>query len=158
MDNFNLKFEANLRQTFKQLKDEKRLCDVTLATDDGHQVLAHKTILSAGSQYFDDVFRENDYSDIIVYLNGINKIDLEPITDFIYSGEANVKNENVNNFFTTALELRVRGIDGITEGNSNEVMDKIDYCKPSIKCNDIVKENSNNMPLSKVSETYKTCI
>ena len=155
MDNFYFKFEANLRQTFKRLKDEKRMCDVTLATDDGHQVPAHKTILSAGSQYFDDVFRENDYSDIIVYLKGINKIDLEPITDFIYSGEANVKHENVKNFFTTALELRVRGIDGITEGNANEGMDKIDHCKPSMKCNDIVKENSNNNPLSKISETWE---
>merc|ERR1712142_1343252 len=63
--------------------------------------------------------------------------------------------ENVKNFFTTALELRVRGIDGITEGNANEGMDKIDHCKPSMKCNDIVKENSNNNPLSKISETWE---
>ena len=41
-------FEDNIRHSFKALRHENRLLDVTLATDDGYQIQAHKVILSAG--------------------------------------------------------------------------------------------------------------
>ena len=47
-------FEANIRESFKKLRDEQRLFDVTLATDDGKIIPAHKMILSAGSNFFND--------------------------------------------------------------------------------------------------------
>ena len=40
-------FDANLREYFMKLREGKQLFDVTLATDDGHLVQAHKAILSA---------------------------------------------------------------------------------------------------------------
>ena len=49
-------FETNNRDSFKKLKAEHRLFDVTFVSDDGQQIQAHKMILSAGSDFFSDVF------------------------------------------------------------------------------------------------------
>ena len=49
-------FEGNIRQSFRKLREEERLFDVTLATDDGQHIQAHKMILSAGSDFFSDIF------------------------------------------------------------------------------------------------------
>ena len=46
-------FEKNIRDTFRELREENHF-DVTLACDDGHQIQAHKIILSSGSQFFRD--------------------------------------------------------------------------------------------------------
>ena len=50
MDKFCLKwedFEENIRKSFRKLREDKKLFDVTLATDDGNHIQAHKMILSA---------------------------------------------------------------------------------------------------------------
>jgi len=38
-------FEGNFQNSFKVLRNQEKLFDVTLATDDGHQIQAHKVIL-----------------------------------------------------------------------------------------------------------------
>ena len=52
MEKFCLKwsdFETNIRETFRELRKDQNHFDVTLATDDGHTIEAHKIILSSGS-------------------------------------------------------------------------------------------------------------
>ena len=59
MDKFCLRwndFEANFKHGFRELREDKRLCDVTLATDDGRYIQAHKMILSTGSHFFNHIF------------------------------------------------------------------------------------------------------
>jgi len=48
-------FEGNIRQSFEELRNENKLYDVTLTTDDGDQIQAHRVILSAGSTFFQSV-------------------------------------------------------------------------------------------------------
>jgi hypothetical protein len=70
MDKFCLKwneFEVNIRESFKTLREEQRFFDVTLATDDGHQIQAHKMILSAGSHFFREIFMKNNHSNMLIY-------------------------------------------------------------------------------------------
>ena len=64
MDRFCLKwdgFEENIKNSFRKLRDDQRLFDVTLATDDGEHIQAHKIILSAGSIFFRNICK---YADI----------------------------------------------------------------------------------------------
>ena len=81
-------FETNIRHSFRGLREERDPFDVTLASDDGHQVEAHKIILSAGSQFFSEIFRKTKHP--FIYLKGISKAELEFVVDFLYNGEANV--------------------------------------------------------------------
>merc|ERR1712129_634790 len=109
METFCLKwneFESNIRESFKYLREEERLSDVTLATDDGQHIKAHKMVLSAGSHFFSDIFKKTNHSNMLIYLKGISSAELEPATDFIYNGEACITQEYLTKFLGTAKELQ----------------------------------------------------
>jgi tRNA U34 5-carboxymethylaminomethyl modifying enzyme MnmG/GidA len=76
IDKFCLKwsdFEINIRQTFKELREDQNQLDVTLATDDGYQIQAHKIVLSAGSMFFGKIFVKPHHPHPFIYLKGIQK-------------------------------------------------------------------------------------
>ena len=54
-------FETNIRESFRELREDQNHFDVTLATDDGHTLDAHKIILSAGSQFFSNILRKTKH-------------------------------------------------------------------------------------------------
>ena len=103
-------FESNIRESFEYLRDEQRLFDVTLATDDGHLIQAHKIILSAGSKFFSDIFKKSDHSNLLIYLKGIKSAELKHVTDFLYRGEAYIDQDGIKQFLETAHELKVKGL------------------------------------------------
>merc|ERR1719186_2238816 len=74
-------FETNIRESFRELREEQNHFDVTLATDDGHQIEAHKIILSAGSNFFSKILRQTKHSSPFIYLKGINRVELEYVID-----------------------------------------------------------------------------
>ena len=45
-----------------------------------------------------------------MYLKGIQRFELEKVIDFLYNGETNVAQEELNNFLETAQELQVKGL------------------------------------------------
>ena len=57
--------------------------DVSLESDDGHQIKAHKVILAAGSQFFKEVFEKNDVKNLLIYLKGIKGNKLKYVLDFL---------------------------------------------------------------------------
>merc|ERR1712129_417884 len=117
-------FEANIRESFKTLREEERLFDVTLVTDDGQHIQAHKIVLSAGSNFFSDIFMNTDHSNMLIYLKGIGSAELEPITDFLYNGEAFITQEYLKTFLETAKELQIKGLMGDLQGSENTSQDK----------------------------------
>ena len=97
-------FDSNIREYFRSLRKQGGLFDVTLATEDGHHIQAHKMILSAGSNFFSDIFLNSDHTNMLVYLKGIRKAQLQNITDFLYNGEAFISQDELKLF----LEIRNR--------------------------------------------------
>jgi len=124
-DNFCLRwndFAENVSGAFKDLRAESDFFDVTLAcSDSGAKTLqAHKVILSACSNFFKTTFRNaqkqvNPY----IYLRGVSYSDLVSILDFIYNGEVNVAQEDLNSFLAVAEELQIKGLTN-RENNSND--------------------------------------
>ena len=88
-------FDTNIREFLRIVREDQRLSDVTLVTDDGQHIQAHKLILSAGSHFFSDIFLKSNQTNMLIYLKGINSVQLENILDFIYNGEASVGEEEV---------------------------------------------------------------
>ena len=103
-------FEANIRESFKKIRGEERLFDVTLVTDDGHHIQAHRMVLSAGSYFFSDIFMKTNHANMLIYLKGISSADLETVTDFLYNGEASVTQEELPRFLGTAKVLQINGL------------------------------------------------
>jgi len=118
-DNFCLRwndFAENVSGAFKELRTESDFFDVTLAcTDSGSKTLqAHKVILSACSNFFKSTFRQqtnaNKHPNPYIYLRGVTYTDLTSILDFIYNGEVNVAQEDLNSFLAVAEELQIKGL------------------------------------------------
>ena len=113
MENFCLKwseFETNMRDSFRELRANQDHFDVTLATDDDYQIQAHKIILSAGSEFFSKILAKTKHPSPFIYLKGIRRIELENIVDFLYNGETNVAQDELNRFLEAAQELQVKGL------------------------------------------------
>jgi len=103
-------FAINIRETFRRLKESKTLFDVTLVTDDGQHLQAHKIVLTAGSHFFNDIFMKSNHANMLVYLKGISSKDLKHITDFLYTGVTSIPQEDLNIFLEIAKELKVKGL------------------------------------------------
>jgi len=119
MDKFCLNwngYDTNIRESFRKLREDQRLFDVTLVTDDGQHIQAHKIILSAGSHFFSDIFLKSNQTNMLIYLKGINSVQLENLLDFLYNGEASVGQEELKEFLETGKELQVKGFDAYVAG------------------------------------------
>ena len=117
-------FESNIRESFRKLREEERLFNVTLATDDGKQMQAHTMVLSAGSYFFSEIFLKSDHTNMMIYLKGISSAGLEHVADFLYNGEAFIMQEELKMFLETAQELQVKGLQGEFQGICPKVSEK----------------------------------
>jgi len=102
-------FESNISCAFRELREDKDFFDVTLACEE-KQIEAHKVILSACSPFFRAVLRKNPHSHPLLYLKGVKYGDVQSVLNFMYHGEVNVAQEDLNSFLSVAEELQVKGL------------------------------------------------
>ena len=95
----------------KSLWKNNSFLDVTIACDDD-QVDAHKLILSAASPLFEKILMRNPHKHPLLYLRGTKKKDIEALLDYMYSGETQVLQENLEDFMSLANSLEVKGLIG----------------------------------------------
>jgi len=133
-------FESNISLAFRELREDKDFFDVTLACDD-EQIQAHKVILSACSPFFKTVLRRNPHAHPLLYLKGVKYHDLQSVLQFMYHGEVNVAQEELNSFLAIAEELRVKGLTQ-NNGSSNNQNQQSTASKPTPPL-------SKSMPLPK---------
>ena len=110
-------FQDNVRSAFGNLREDSDFADVTLACEDGHQIEAHKVILAASSPFFQTILKRNKHSHPLIYMRGMVSVDLVAIVDFLYYGEANVYQENLDSFLAIAEELQLEGLKGSNDQN-----------------------------------------
>ena len=111
-DKFCLKwndFEANISKAFRQLREDKDFFDVTLVCDED-QIQAHKVILSACSPFFRRVLQRNKHEHPLLYLKGVKQADLVSVLSFMYHGEVDISQEDLNSFLSVAQDLKVKGL------------------------------------------------
>ena len=94
----------------EDLRNNEDFADVTLACEDGEEVRAHKIILAASSQFFQKLLGKNKHAHPLIYMRGIKSDDLLAMMDFIYFGEANVDQDNLEEFLESAKELNIEGL------------------------------------------------
>ena len=116
-------FRQNINSSFGMFRTDKDLTDMTLACEDGHQIEAHKVILSLSSPVFENLLKKNKHNHPMIYMRGMKSEDLITILDFLYFGEANVYQENLDSFLAIAKELKLNGLTGqdILEKNDDSI-------------------------------------
>ena len=69
-------------------------------------------ILAASSPFFQRILKRNKRSQPLIYMKGMRSDDLTAIIDFLYYGEANIYQENLDSFLAIAEELQLKGLEG----------------------------------------------
>ena len=103
-------FSQNIVCSYKELRNNCDFSDVTLLCEDTQQIDAHRIILAASSPFFRSVLKRNQKSHQMIYMRGINNKDLVAILDFIYHGEVNINQEDLNGFLALAEQLQLKGL------------------------------------------------
>jgi len=128
-------FEANVSGAFREIREEKDFFDVTLACDD-NQMEAHKVIISACSPWFRNILRRNPHQHPLLYLKGVKYRELVAVLNFMYQGEVNVAQDDLNSFLSVAEELQVKGLtQGGSGSGNNQSKSSSSASKPEPKAN-----------------------
>lgn len=107
-------FHTSLTSTFTEIRAESDLLDATIVCE-GQALRAHKLVLSASSGVFRQLFRTNNGlvvspAEPVIMLWDIKADDLKLLLNFMYEGEVNVAQDNLNSFLALAERLQVRGL------------------------------------------------
>ncbi|XP_059226829.1 protein bric-a-brac 2 isoform X2 [Stomoxys calcitrans] len=102
-------YQSNLTNVFDELLQNESFVDVTLACE-GHSIKAHKMILSACSPYFQALFYDNPCQHPIVIMRDVRWQELKALMEFMYKGEINVSQDQINPLLKVAEMLKIRGL------------------------------------------------
>lgn len=99
---------GNMQAVLESLYMHQSLVDVTIACRDGI-LKAHKVILSACSPYFEAVFRETPCKHPVLILKGVSVREMQALLRFMYRGQVDVPEADLNTLVATACEFKVKG-------------------------------------------------
>lgn len=109
---FRLKWDnhlQNLSCLFESLYVQQKYVDVSLYCDGG-TLKAHKVVLSACSVYFEKIFKDHPCKHPVVIVNDIKMKEMQMVLEYMYKGELNVLEDELNSFVSVASLLDVRGL------------------------------------------------
>merc|ERR1712221_23163 len=157
-EKFSLKwndFQTTVSNSFKVLKQEHDFFDVTLVADDQKQIQSHKVVLSACSSFFKTILQNNFHSHPLIYLSGINSTNLQFIFDYVYEGEVQLFQEQLDSFLEAAQKLQIAGLLS-NQKDEIENDDDDDFVTENEFNNRVVfDEDENNFELSRFKNQKK---
>jgi len=103
----NNQFTDLATKTFNDLIDDQLFTDVTLVTADDKQVKAHKVVLGASSKFFKSVFAKNTDNKLLIYLKDITHKELTWMMYFIYLGQCQLEQTELERFVSVGKDLKV---------------------------------------------------
>ena len=126
-------FRENVDSVFKRLRNDNDFTDVTLACEDGQQMDAHKVILAASSPIFEEILQKSKHPHPMIYLRGFQSKHIASILDFLYLGEANVFQVDLDSFLAFAEEIKLIGLTQKTSSEILEAQKKTQHPEPVAK-------------------------
>ena len=150
MEKFSLKwsdFHQNIITTYSNLRKQEDLFDVTLVTDDGKHYSSHKLVLASSSDFFQSIVHnsKNKQIDFFIYLAGVRSTELEYILDYIYAGEVQLYQFELNNFLDIAQKLKIKGLLGNDEGSKSKVEEEEFIQEETVYPNQFTKVVKNEL-------------
>ena len=145
-------FQENIKSAIGNLREDKDFQDVTLVCEDGQQVEAHKVVLTSSSPFFQKLLGRNKHTHPLIFMRGVKFEDLLAIVDYLYCGEADVFQENLDSFLAIAEELQLKGLMGKTD----EIVEDLKYegkaphHLPQFYADTKLQKASNNGETSKI--------
>ena len=136
-------FSENVKQSFTELKSNGDFFDVTLSCED-KEIKAHKLILSACSPFFRRLLLKRSLQQAnmhpIIYLWGMRADQLEAVVAFIYQGEVDVLEEQLDSFMLVAKDLQLKGLTALYDKEPNLFQQKF---RKTVEVESAKEESSN---------------
>ena len=104
-------FSKHVSESWMQREANYDFCDVTLVSEDGQKMKAHKIILANSSSILRSILMDGNNSVSLIYLRGVKFSALMSVLDFIYHGETDIKHNNLEQFMNLAEDLKIKGLD-----------------------------------------------
>ena len=127
-------FNTNITSSFKEIREDQQFSDVTLAGEGNIKIKAHKVVLAASSKFFKDLLHDNQHPHPLLYMRGIKGEHLSALVDFMYRGEANILQEDLDEFLIVAKELELKGLSGPQNTEEVESIANTQYTESNRKC------------------------
>ncbi|XP_021931801.1 centrosome-associated zinc finger protein CP190-like isoform X5 [Zootermopsis nevadensis] len=109
-------YSSNLQNVFPRLLTSEHFVDITLACE-GQMIKCHKVVLSACSTYFENLLIHNPCQHPIIFMKDMKHREVQALVDFMYKGEVNVSQEELNSLLRAAEALQIRGLCGSDHSN-----------------------------------------
>ena len=110
---------------------------------------AHKVILASSSPFFEKILQKSKHPHPLIYLRGFQSKDFASILDFLYFGEANVYQEDLDPFLAIAEGIKLKGLTGQTSGELFEEEDKATHFEQTKMNKEVSKKPSSDQVLIK---------
>ena len=88
---------------------EEDFCDITLACKD-KQIKTHNLIISSYSPVLRDILKSAQNPHPFIFLRRVKYKDLQNLLTFMYQGEMNISEEELNSFLEVANNLNIKGL------------------------------------------------
>ena len=154
-------FESKTSEAFKDLWSSKNFTGVTLATEDDHQIDAHKIILSTSSPFFKNIFEKNPHQKPLLYLKDVSYPELRKILDYIYLGECELNSDILSRFLSVGETLQIHGLteQTLVPEERNVFKESLDAHLPKLKEDSFVHvpedfEGPSDTRRNKALDTY----
>merc|ERR1712055_127546 len=72
-------------------------------------------ILAASSPFFKTLLAKHKHPHPLIFMRGVNSENLVAIVDFLYRGEVNILQDNLDPFLLIAGDLKLKGLVGSSE-------------------------------------------
>ncbi|XP_073976672.1 uncharacterized protein isoform X2 [Rhodnius prolixus] len=101
--------QSTLISVFENLLESETLIDCTLYAE-GQILKAHKVVLSACSPCFEKMLCAAEDKSPIIFLKDVKFLELKAMLDYMYKGEVNISQDQLDSFLKTAEALQIKGL------------------------------------------------
>nr|XP_053632254.1 zinc finger and BTB domain-containing protein 6-like isoform X1 [Cherax quadricarinatus]XP_053632255.1 zinc finger and BTB domain-containing protein 6-like isoform X1 [Cherax quadricarinatus]XP_053632258.1 zinc finger and BTB domain-containing protein 6-like isoform X1 [Cherax quadricarinatus] len=140
------------------LREKENYSDVTVACE-GKFYPAHKLVLAACSEYFEEIFQHTSCRHPVIILQDISHTDVEALLNYMYAGVASVSQNDLTSLIKAAEALRVKGLavpDGPpSHGSETRATDTTSSMKTSPKPKKRKKAENISTVSENASETFQ---
>ena len=110
-------FQNDASDIIRKMKHIEEFCDVTLVSDDGEKILAHKVVLASASTLFREMFKDykdnKDYNE--VRMKGVQSNYMKAMVELVYNGETEIKLSECEEFVNILKQYRVSSNESLSE-------------------------------------------
>ena len=132
-------FQSNWTKSFSEFRKDPDFADVILISEDKMKFSAHRLLLSSCSNIFKFILKENTQVNPLLYLGGVSSKNLCFILDYIYQGEVNLFQEQLDSFLESARNLEIEGL-------AQETMDQDSHHKNKFK-HESLEQSEGEVPV-----------